>query len=464
MPTLVEAQTYQRQGGFQRAEAAYTEILKSDPSNLPALANCATLLAKRNKLVAAETMLKRVTEQAPYDADQWIAFGNVLARRGKFLESRHALSTAMDLRPENPDIYINLAMVAYQQRNYKDAEEFLYKVMALGLDTDRVRFDLAHSKMGQADLEMGLLLYENRWATLEHSPAWDYHIPEWQGEDLTGKHILVHEEQGFGDTIMTSRFICELSAREITLAVHRSIMRLFSTQEWGGIRVVDLADLPPNSNEIFDFHSPLFSIMRHLNVSRRTIDPQPYLLSTNQNAFPVPKSGLLDVGICWASGDRGERKNARRRVTDLDLWLPLSGIHNVRLWSLQKEGGREAISQLSAEALIVDVMASVSDWADTASLVSQLDLVISVDTGVVHLAGALGVPVWMLSQYSPCWRWWDIEQGTGQPWYEDMRIYWQHEPDDWKPLLASVEADLEVFTRDLSLPESGDVRATLEVG
>jgi hypothetical protein len=127
---------------------------------------------------------------------------------------------------------------------------------------------------------------------------------------------------------------------------------------------------------------------------------------------------MFNVGICWFSGRRGNYMDWRRRISSLEDWLPLSEVPNVQLWSLTP--GDEAQSRdhsARAEALVLDDVTKFANFAETASFISKLDLVISVDTAVAHLAAATGKPTWMLSQFTPCWRWWGLEDGTGEPWY-----------------------------------------------
>jgi len=225
---------------------------------------------------------------------------------------------------------------------------------------------------------------------------------------------------------------------------------LFNAQFWG-VNLIDINELPEQSNEIYDFHTPMFSMMRHLGINKNDIDPRPYLDPPKDSGIVVPKYGMFNVGICWASGNhRNRQANSRRRATDLELWLPLAEHRNVQLWSLQKDTGTQDINNLGAAGLINDLMGEVDSWGDTASLISQLDLVISVDTGVVHLAGALGVPCWMLSQQSPCWRWWNIENGNGRPWYEDLEIIWSKKADGWKDMLLDAWRDLGCVSQGLA--------------
>lgn len=445
-----------RRGNYAKARALYSQAYRQDRSFVAPLANLAHVLGLQGHLEAAVSCLRRITALAPEDYNQWLALGNALLRLERYTECKGPLVHASRLRPEQPDIWHNLALVAYRQQDYDEAEILLNKVIELGHDDHHALFDLAHAKMAQGKLTEGLALYESRWHTLVHSPAWDFHIPEWRGEDLTDKRILVHLEQGYGDTIMCSRFLGALKG-QVTFAVSPNLIRLFDEQNWG-IDVINWGSLSDNANQIYDFHTPMFSMMRWMGIEPIDIVPEPYLTADPNSGYQIPRNGSFDVGICWASGDHGQKINWRRRVSDLKDWLQLAEVPDVRLWSLQKDESRNQIAELGAEALVGDVMDDMTDWLDTANFIKQLDLVISVDTAVVHLAGALGVPVWMISQYSPCWRWWDIDNGTGRPWYDDISIIQQKSPGDWKSALAEIKLDLKcICMSEMSLSELQEV-------
>jgi len=436
-------------GDGEAARLHYLAALEAAPGHLPALANLASVLADDNKLDAAFAIYQLLVQQAPHDPGLWNDFGNVATRLHRYPEAIAALDRAAQLAPESVAVWHNRALAAHRMGDAEKALEYIDRVIALGNASHAVLNDKAHIllKSGR-DLPKALEFYEARWHIMPHLPPWDFHIPEWQGEDLGGKTILIHGEQGYGDTIMTARFVrnLQIAGAAPTFGIPKALCRLFEESFEVPCISIDSMDSEDLTGR-FDFHSPLYSVMRWLEMDWELISSRPYL-KPPQLVVPPVFGGAMNVGICWASGKRGGEMDWRRRHAPLDLWLRLASIPNIQLWSLQKDFAAEEIRELGVETLVRDRTATLGDWADTAAFVAKLDLVITVDTAIAHLAGALGKPVWMLSQYDNCWRWRDIRNGTGQPWYQSMCIYSQGIPGDWKGQLEEVEGDLQRAVHD----------------
>lgn len=417
----------QLQGDMEGAKIHFLAALDLDPRMVPALMNLSQIASEANQLRSAEVWVKRALSIASFDADNWAALGNLMTRMDRYDEANTAIERALNLAPEKVSIWHNAGLLRMRQRLYEDAVVCFEKVKALGSDPIGRRNDLAHALLSQGNLDEGLRYYEARWGQLPHLTPWDYHVPEWQGEDLKDKVILVHAEQGHGDTIMTLRFVPDLikMARRVVVSVPRDMAALVTHM---GFDVLAIEDISEDAMLGFDYHTPMMSMMRWLKIQVSSISPEPYIKIKAGHASP--RSGR--VGICWASGRRNTDHDTRGRYTDLLDWLPLAQLPGVQLVSLQKGADSEDIQRLHLEGLIDDgPIAGAKNFLDTAEVISTLDVVVSVDTAVVHLAGAMGKPVIMLAQYSNCWRWWNIEQGLGTPWYSDVMIVRQPEPRVW---------------------------------
>lgn len=443
-----EAVAAQIQGDLASARKFYLTALEAEPDYLPALANLAAIASERNELGVGIVILKRLVQLVPQDGNQWNNLGNLLTRSERYDEADFAFARAAELCPDNTATWHNLGLLRLRQGRYFEAVVFFNRVQSLGHDSDQVHEDIAHAMLADgSDLPSALDVYEARWHRLVHLEPWDFYIKEWQGEDLAGKSILLHAEQGFGDTIMTARFVTNVRAlgARVTLAVPPALVELFLAQD-NGIDVINVHSLTEAEASHFDFHSPLYSTMRWLGVTRESISPAPYIKAPDLMVAP-PIRGAFNVGICWASGRRGTQLDWRRRHSPLSEWLKLAQLPNVHLWSLCIDHELQTeVEAIGAEMLVH--RPKFANFAETAAFIASLDLVISVDTAVAHLAAAMGKPTWMLSQFTPCWRWWDIHRGdTGRPWYQSMRILPQHRPGDW-------ESQLYVCHRDLSEGES----------
>ena len=439
------------QGDLIGARLHYTAALQVNPGLLSAMKNLAVTLASQGQLHAAVALLYRIVSVDPNDGNQWNNLGNILTRLERYLEANDAFNIAAKIIPEDSGFWHNVALLQHRMGKYDDALQSIEKAESLGRNGYDLDNDKAHMLLAKGNLEQALVLYEARWNTLIHLPPWDYHIPEWQGEDLNGKQILLHMEQGFGDTIMSARFINNLLAlgAKVTLCVSKSLIRLFANN-WPSIDVVDINTLDEDLAKHFDFQSPMYSTMRWLGITTNSISSKPYIKAPALAVPPVYK-GIRNVGICWASGKRNADIDWRRRVTDLKDWLILATLPDVQLWSLQKDEERNVIEALGAETLVCDIMPRLDDWAETAAFVNKLDVIVSVDTAIAHLSAAMGKPTIMLSQFSNCWRWWNIESKSGRPWYDCMTIFKQPEPRDWEYTISEAFSMLALGAKEMKV-------------
>jgi hypothetical protein len=265
----------------------------------------------------------------------------------------------------------------------------------------------------------------------------NFPAPLWKGETDLGKTLLLHGEQGFGDTLQFCRYaaIAKTQGLRIVLEVQPPLRRLMSSLA-GCDQVVARGDPLPD----FDFHCPLLSLPRVLGTSDLDDIPTsvPYLQAEAKDEalwagrIASLPDGVLRVGLAWAGAPRRESPVQaafdRRRSLPLGALAPILALPGARFFSLQKG--------VLAGPGLVDFMAEMKDFADTAALIANLDLVISVDTSVVHLAGALGKPVWLLNRFDTDWRW--LVEGEETPWYPTMRLFRQRSSGDWAGVIDDV--------------------------
>jgi hypothetical protein len=289
-------------------------------------------------------------------------------------------------------------------------------------------------------LEQGLRLYEWRKKLPAPIEARNYHQPLWTGaEDLTGKTLFLYMEQGLGDTIHFYRYALMARARgaRVVLSVQDRIVRLMQDAD-AQIEILGSAEVP----QVFDYHAPLVSLALAFGTTLATIPaPIPYLRAQSRRvkdwAARIGGRGFK-IGICW----QGAASIAGRSFP-LAALAPISQIENVRLISLQKGADAEQIAQV--EDLGDDFDAGPDGFLDSAAVMESLDLVITADTALAHLAGALGRPAWVALRYVPDWRW--FLGRADSPWYPQMRLFRQPAPGDW----AAVVADMAVQLRTAHL-------------
>jgi Flp pilus assembly protein TadD len=469
------ADTYRRVGRNTDADALYEKVLTMQPDDPAALCARAHGLLSKNDVSGAITLFRKVIEKFPKDWLGHNGLGVALVRQGKLDEAARLYQEAIPLAPESAGPWNNLGYVrvaqgrvsegiaAYDKAlavrpDYADALNNLGNAHLENLDLDKamqsyeaalfVEPDHADSHWNRAllnllkgDFPRGWLEYEWRWLKF---PQFRRHFrqPKWDGFDIRGKTILVHAEQGFGDVIQFVRLTPLVSARGATvnLECQREISGLL--QHVPGIaRTITRGDpVPP-----FDVHCPLMSLPRALGLTADSNPGAVPYLQVDENLRSRWEKRLHDhrgsfnVGIVWA-GSRIHPRD-RHRSMDLKEFDPLGEIDGVKLFSLQKSDGPHA-SELSAlRCDLINFTDELHDFSDTAALIRNLDLVIGVDTAVVHLAGALARPVWTILPFSPDWRW-QLNRGDC-PWYPTMRLFRQSRPGNWSGLMSKVAEELK---------------------
>jgi tetratricopeptide (TPR) repeat protein len=457
------------QGNFAQAIAEYGIALKLQPIYPLAQNNLANALRAVGRLDQAEAICRELLAANPKMLEVNLNLGNIYFDQQKFPEAIAAFQSAVKLQPQNPMLHNNLAMalgeadrpqeaIASAQEavrlapQYADgwnclgnllADEGLYDRAAeafLRAIQLRPNFALAHWNYAAIPLlrgDFGTGFAEHEWRKLVDIPSAPrkFAQPEWHGEEIAGKTILVHAEQGFGDTIQFVRYaplIAERGAR-VLLYGPPELASLFR-ESFSGVTVIS-SPLPE-----FDLHCPMLSLPHILKTRIENIPANvPYLKPPAEKVEMwrsrlKPTSARLRVGVAWAGNPK--RKLNRRRSLDPKQLVPLTVIDSVDFYSLQKSA--------APVAGMIDLTPDLADFSDTASLIQNLDLVITVDTAVAHLAGALAKPVWLLLGFVPAWRW--MMDRSDSPWYPTMKLFRQPSMNNWDAPIAAA-ADM---LRDLA--------------
>jgi tetratricopeptide (TPR) repeat protein len=440
---------------IKEAVGCYERALTIDPTLAAIYNNLGNALVERLEFERAEGCFRKALLLDASDPKFYNGLGNVLLRRFALGEAEQAYRDALALDPLYAVAHVNLATALMKQGRSQEMYEHYQCGLALNPDSPGARYNLSIADLRAGKFRQGWLGHESRWQFHElhmkprpfavdfgQTPA----VPQWRGEAIAGKTILLHAEQGFGDTIQFARYAPLVAKRgaRVVLEVQAPLRRLMSNLP-GVDQVVAHGDPLPS----FDLHCPLMSLPFAFDTTVETIpDITPYLSAPSSSIaeahkrFPnhdqSPKS--LRVGIIWA-GNPKHRGDGLRSI-HLSALEPLASIPGLMLISVQKDAATEQIRKVSERlrSRIIDTGATLNDFADTAALVSTLDLVISVDTAVAHLSGALGVPVWLLVPYLADWRW--MENRDDSPWYPTTRIFRQPSPGDWGGVVDQVARTL----------------------
>jgi tetratricopeptide (TPR) repeat protein len=419
------------EGLMDPAKLHFLSALYCDPNEAQAWQNLAATLRNMHHYPAAEVAAHRAVQltegRNPYCRAN---LGVTQFANRKFADSLKTLEGVTKDLPEVMPSWHNYGLVLYMMGNYPEALRAFETALKFGY-SDNLASDRALTLLSLGKIGEGLASYEVRWKLLAKHPIWSTVVPEWQGESLEGKHILCHHEQGFGDSLMLVRFVEPMlkKAQRVSLAVPAPLMRLFRDNLPFSIQILDVEDESLKDPQGFDCHSPLLSLMRWSNISRPDqISSKPYFRQIPESPIIFPRA-KVNIGICWASGNHSRELVDRRRLAPLAAFLPLLHNPDVSLVSLQKGEDERDIALNGLEGIVFDPAHKLGDFFDTAKLISCLDLVISVDSAVAHLAGAMGKPTIMLSPYTRCWRWWGKE--SGWPWYPRMKIFHQKGNGSW---------------------------------
>ncbi len=446
--------TASREKDYAKAAMAYRRALRLSPDHPGAWNNLASAVWELNDGPGATGFCRRSVALKPDHPDPYANLGYVQRSQAQdgndFADAATLCRRALRLNPTHVSALNNLGIVNLDLGRLDEAERLFRRTLEAEPKHPDARFNLSLALLKAGRLREGWELYEARWKTGQ-LPAVNAQLRAWQGEPLNGATILLHAEQGHGDTLHFVRYapmVAALGGR-VVLAVQPALKRLVAGMP-GVAAVHALTDAFPAP----DFHCPLMSLPRLLGTELDTIPGSiPYLYPPAEAigkwlGQPLPGAGLR-VGLVW-SGDprpgllRANLTDRRRSMTLRDL-APLAEVPNLRFVNLQMGGPAAQLADPPAGMDIHDPMGAVADFADTAALVLRLDLVITVDTSVAHLVGALGKPVWVLSRYDGCWRW--LLDRDDTPWYPTMRLFRQTMPGDWTDVGRRVADALHALSR-----------------
>jgi Flp pilus assembly protein TadD len=468
-----------RAGHLAEAEEVYRQVLQREPSSAAAMHLLGVLALQAGRNEEAVELMQRAITQRPGAADFHCNLGLALAGVGKFDEAVAALGRALELRPGYAEAYSNLGLILGKQRRTGESIAAHQRALELRPGVPDIHVNLGsalvaagrphdalaeyrraleiQSDHAMAHWNLGLTLlllgdyaqgwpeYEWRHAAAGAGSGRRFPGPQWDGSDLAGRNILLYNEQGLGDMIQFARYVPLVAGRggRVLLECGPELAPLMGRLQ-GVAELVDRGAVLPAGAA----HCSLMSLPRVFGTSLETIPSRvPYLAAeaqkiaqwrdrldgTNDQGQEKP---VLNVGLVWAGRPR---PNPHRSI-GLPALASLGGIAGVRLISLQKGEASKEAQAAPLGMRLTDWTAELNDFGDTAALIANLDLVISIDSAAAHLAGAMGKAAWVMLTFDADWRWllgrWD------SPWYPKMRLFRQEEIGDWTRPIAEVAASL----------------------
>ncbi|MDE1900417.1 MAG: tetratricopeptide repeat protein [Alphaproteobacteria bacterium] len=429
------------------ARSWFDKALQADPHNVVAMNNVANVLRQQGRAAEAVDYYQRALALKPDYVEAAINLSTSLRDLNRYEEAIDYCRRALALRPNSADARINLGTLLQDLTRHEEAVSCFAEALRLKPASVDAKWNQTLSLLALGRYAEGFELYECGLG-VTHMRG-DNFMPHrrWNGEDITGKRLLIWSEQGFGDSLQFIRYaqLCKARGATVIVVCPPPLRRLFAACGFIDALPADAVDGD------FDVHAPMMSLPYIFGTRLETVPAQGPYLRTPDDAraqwaarFPA-RTGNLRVGLVWAGNPRENQINAhltdRRRSMALEMLRPLFDVAGVDFYSLQM--GAAAVAQIDVCGLrsrIADIMGDVRDFADTAAIIENLDLVISVDTSVVHLAGGLGKPVWVMSRFDACWRW--LQNRPDNPWYPSARVFGQPAPGDWAIVVEKVRAAL----------------------
>jgi tetratricopeptide (TPR) repeat protein len=441
--------TFDKLQRFDEALTAFDRALALKPPSAEFLCNRGNALWHLRRPAEALACYDAALSLKPDVPEIYNNRGNALLDLNRPDEALANFDRALALKPGYVDTLVNRANALRDLNRSQEAIESCDAALAVNPELAEAHWNKSLEQLLLADFAQGFANYEWRWKRAGNTPR-DFGVPQWRGEEIGGKTILLHAEQGFGDTIQFVRYVPLLATRgaKIVLEVPDSLRPLLGKLN-GVIAVIGRGQPHP----AIDLHCPLMSLPLAFGTTLNTVPASiPYLHAPADRIdawrIKLPASGKFRVGLVW-SGKPSHRNDHNRSIAfgRLAPLLAQDSEHDgVDFVSLQRDVRDADKAALSTSAVLRPDLES-ADFADTAAIIDTLDLVIAVDTAVAHLAGAMGKPLWLLLPFSPDWRW--MLNRDDSPWYASARLFRQPKIADWDSVVRRLSEALasEASTR-----------------
>lgn len=435
-----------KEGNYKQAESSFNKLIQLQPNNGEAYNNLAYCLQQQNLTKKAKEAYEKAIELQPTLAEAHSNLAALLTLERDFKKAEKYSQQAINLKPDYEEAYTNLACIYHEQGLYSQEKETYQKVIEINQDNAEAKFSLSLLSLLEGNYREGFRQYECRFAAQKANLP-KLKQPQWQEEDITNKTILVICEQGFGDNIQFVRFVYLLSQKTSNLKIvcYPKLVQIFSQIE-NVNEVLTFADL---DNINYDFYIPIMSLPHLLGITLKNLSQKtPYLNPSQDEKIDIPSvnNTKFKIGIVWKSKSGKRQDFYRKKSCAVEFFIKLLKIEEIALYSLQVGKDAHEIEKYQQEERLIDLSENIDNFNDTASIISQLDLVISIDTAVTHLAGAMGKQVWTLLPYVPDWRW--LLAREDSPWYPTMRLFRQPQLDDWVSVFVEVGNALSKLVAD----------------
>lgn len=422
---------------FDQAQASYESALSIDPDCATAWQGVAEIRQAQEDFEQAIVAYKKALSLDSGITSAWNMLGTVFHNLEQLEEAEVCYRQALALQPDLATILNNLGVVLNSQGRLGDAIAIYRHLLEVDDAYAEGHWNLSVALLAAGEYLEGWREYEWRFRKANPVASRDFPQPLWDGSALHGRNLLLHAEQGFGDTIQFARYarlVAQRGGRVILECQVPALKRLLHSLE--GVAEIVVAGEPLSP---FDCHLPMMSLPLVFGTTLETIPAQiPYLVAEPADVEAwgqrLGPAAAFRVGLVWFA--KQSQVLNRKRSCRLEMFAPLWAVPGVEFFSLQIGLGAEQLAECGAASLIKDLTGHITDFADTAGFIANLDLVITIDTAVAHLAGALGARTWVILPHIAEWRWLCLRQDS--PWYPTMRLFRQPMAGDWSGLMSSV--------------------------
>jgi tetratricopeptide (TPR) repeat protein len=424
---------FQKMGELDLAVSVYQRVLDLGADSPDLRFNYGAARLKQIRPTEALNHFKAAARREPEEPGIHLGMANSHQLLGDIASAEACLEKELMVSPDSAQAAVNLGWILEEQNRVPEALMQYRKALYYNPNHPDLRWNHGLACLMLGDYARGWRDYEFRWkARNKQKPT--LNSAEWKGDSLDNRSLLLFTEQGFGDTIMFLRFAQQMGRanNRISLQCQPQLKRLLSAQPGFEHVAANGEKLPSH-----DLHAPLMSLPLLLNLTRENnLHSQAYLSPGELSIVPIPEAepGHKKVTVTWTSAPHSEIRE--KKTVPYSKFSKLFDTPNCTFYSVQINADATAVADMNRRSNVHDLRDAISDFSDTANIISQTDLIISVDTATAHLAGALGKPVWTLLPYAADWRW--RLHRTDTPWYPSMRLFRQTKPGHWDDLMEEI--------------------------
>ncbi len=435
---------YSRQGHEQVALKCHMKALDTRPDHPPTLKCLGDLYKKQKDYDQAVSYYQKAVQLNPQNPNAYIDLGGAFYQQNDMQKAISCCKKAICFNPDNADAHYNLGITLEGLGHYENALAEYNETLRIDPEYIDAVWNRSLLYLLKGNFDAGWRDYESRIHTQDWKNAFPHleQLPRWDGASFKGKRLYIQDEQGMGDTIQFLRYIPMVKklGGEIVFKTKKPLLDLIST--FDGIDSLGIISREKERHLSSDLYAPILSLARIFRTTLQTIPENgPYLTAPGEKiekwCKELTRPGL-NMGLVWA-GNPNHKKD-HLRSCKLNQFAPLTKIGGINWYGIQKGDAAEQAKVFHEHNFVTNFNGRLETFADTAGLIANLDLIISVDTAVAHLAGAMGKPVWVILPFSPDWRW--MLDRDDSPWYPTMRLFRQPRHGDWDSVIHELQRAL----------------------